>query len=424
VRRRIFGFLTTDTTVRMQSLVDSWPHFQDLSLRVKDNAWPALIISSVLSYLALVRFLRFRAINKLKDAYAPFVKDPYSMDYKKAHEIMRFSMLYEFPWMFFFGTSLALIKTYSIESGTALLVQTRQLTTDSNVGKRAEDTGVLISEFVVGSVDSERGLRALSKVNWLHRRYGSKVGNEEMIHTLAMFVLEPHRWIEENEWRPMTELEKVATFVYWKEIGNRMGIIGIPETLEKLMAWVESFEQVHMIYTENNRICAETTMNMYLRNIPWFLREFVRDAANSLLEPRVRLALGSPKPSWTAQKFASSILLGRRWIVGNLLLPRLYNKDVLAKPRSDGRLQRESFAFEPWYVKSSVLGRLGAWLWSGGRLNVGPKYKSDGYLPEELGPVEYEKSSKESVLKQAEAMKKYAQSGGAAVMGCPFSLKG
>jgi hypothetical protein len=65
---------------------------------------------------------------------------------------------------------------------TSLLVQTRQLTTEDKVGKRAEDTGVFIGEFIVGSVDSERGLRALSKMNWLHRRYGSKIGNEELTH--------------------------------------------------------------------------------------------------------------------------------------------------------------------------------------------------------------------------------------------------
>lgn len=35
----------------------------------------------------------------------------------------------------------------------------------------------------------------------------------------------------------MTELEKVAIFIYWKEIGNRMGIRDIPNTLEELELW-------------------------------------------------------------------------------------------------------------------------------------------------------------------------------------------
>jgi hypothetical protein len=87
--------------------------------------WPAFAISAGFSYVTLVWFFRFRAIRKLQHTYAAYAKDPYSMDYTTAHKIMRVSMLYEFPWMYFFGTSWALVKTYGIASGTPLLVQTR-----------------------------------------------------------------------------------------------------------------------------------------------------------------------------------------------------------------------------------------------------------------------------------------------------------
>lgn len=373
-------------------------------------------------YLFLVRFLRFRAVQRLQDAYAPFVKDPYSLDYQTAHEITKLAMLYDVPWTYFFGITWALIKTYGIASGTSLLVQTRQLTTEAKVGKRAEDTGVLLSEFVLGSVDSDRGMRALSKVNWLHRRYGAKVGNEEMIHTLAMFVLEPQRWIERYEWRPITQLEKVAMFIYWKEIGNRMGIKDIPPTLDKLQDWTESFEKEHMVYSDNNRICAEATIDLYLRNVPGLLKHFARNAANSLLEERVRLALGSPRPRLWVEHLVLYFLRLRAWVVGHLFLPRLYAKDIMPRPGPNGRLQRDNFAFEPWYVKNTGWMRLSARFQSNGRLTPGAEYKSAGYLPDEVGPIEYEKSSKEPVLKQAEAMKEYAAAGGAVAMGCPFTF--
>lgn len=32
-------------------------------------------------------------------------------------------------------------------------------------------------------------------------------------------------------------LERTATFILWKEIGHRMGIKDIPETLDELEAW-------------------------------------------------------------------------------------------------------------------------------------------------------------------------------------------
>lgn len=95
--------------------------------------------------------------------------------------------------MYAFRTQWALIKTYTVATGTRLLVQTRQLTSDSTVRKRAEDTSVILTEFLVGSMDSDRGSKALAKMNWMHRRYGSKIKQPELLHTLAMFVLEPIR---------------------------------------------------------------------------------------------------------------------------------------------------------------------------------------------------------------------------------------
>lgn len=214
--------------------------------------WTLLATGAVL-YLGLVQILRFRSLRNLNKTYAAYLHDPYSLDYKTAHQIMKRVILYETPFMFVFGTQWALLKTYTVAPGTGLLVQTRQLTSGSTVGKRAEDTGVILTEFLVGSMDSDRGSKALAKMNWIHRRYGNKIKQPELLHTLAMFVLEPIRWLKEREWRPLTGLEKVAIFRYWKEIGNRMGITDIPDTLEELEIWTVEYEKTNVYFTKNNR---------------------------------------------------------------------------------------------------------------------------------------------------------------------------
>lgn len=392
--------------------------YQDLS----PYKWPILLSSITIAYLTLVRLLRFRNVQKLQATYASYLQNPYTMSYQIAHKIMKTSMLEEYPWMFVFGTSWALVKTYSIASGTSLLVQTGQLASPSTVGKRAEDTGVFIGEFVIGSADSERGMRALAKVNWLHGRYGSKIGNDEMIHTLAMFILEPQRWIEKYEWRAMIELERVAAFVYWKEIGNRMGIKNIPATLEEMQAWVDEFEKTHMVYAETNRICAESTTNLFLRNVPSFMGGFVRKVAASFLEKRVRVATGTSEPPVWGPPLADSILHFRGWLIRHFFLPRFYAKDPLSIPDADGRLQRKEWLFEPWYIKSTRRNKVAAWFKTLGSLQPGHHFKEAGYLPEELGPVQYENISKESVLKQVEAMKLYVAEGGSVGVGCPFAF--
>jgi hypothetical protein len=381
--------------------------------------WSLLGIGVVL-YLGLVQTLRFRSLRKLNKTYAAYLHDPYSLDYKTAHQIMRRVILYETPFMYAFGTQWALLKTYTVASGTTLLVQTGQLTSDSTVGKRAEDTGVILAEFLVGSVDSDRGSKALAKMNWLHRRYGRKIKQTELLHTLAMFVLEPIRWLNDREWRPLTEIEKVAIYVYWKEIGNRMGIKDIPDTLEELEVWAAKFEEKNVYFTKNNQMCAEATMGLFLRNVPLVLRGFAQHAAVSLFDEQSRLALGYENPPLWIAKLVASVFHIRKLIIRHLFLPRLHELDPLAKPDSSGRLYRNAWAFEPWYVKSTVKSWLEGWFWTSGKVLPGPAYKSNGFLVEELGPVEYEKSSKEPVAKEAEEMQAYASKGGAVALGCPF----
>lgn len=358
----------------------------------------------------------------MEEKYAKYVHDPYSMDYKTAHEIMKLPMLYDMPFSYGFGTQWALMKTFAVSSGTSLLVRTRQLTTEAKIGKRAADTGAILSEFLIGSVDSDRGLKALSKLNWIHRQYSSKITNDEMIHTLAMFVLEPQRWIETYEWRPMTSLEKDATYIYWKEIGNRMGMKDIPATLKDCEKWTEEFEKTNIYYCESNRICAECAMNMSLKNVPGFMRGFVRHVIASFLEENVRDAIGiSSPPPWIAN-LVGFCFWTRGWLIQNLFLPRLAPLDMRAERSSDGRYHSKLLGPEPWYIKDTMWNRLKTWLATQGRLAPGPQFKSNGYLPEELGPVEFEKLSKKSVLREAEAMKQYAEEGGAAIVGCPFSI--
>jgi hypothetical protein len=145
--------------------------------------WRIVLPTLAILYLSLVQLLRFRAIRNMERKYAAYLSNPYKLNYKQAQEIMQLSLLHEFPFLFTFGTQWALIKSYGIASGTPLLVKTRQLADYSKAAKRAEDTGVLLGEFLVGDPDSERGRLAMSKLNWMHHRYDILEG--DYVHTLV-----------------------------------------------------------------------------------------------------------------------------------------------------------------------------------------------------------------------------------------------
>lgn len=116
------------------------------------------------------------------------------------------------PRLISVALSFALFNTYAIPSISKVLAGSKQLLLPENASRRAEDTGVILAELMAedGGLDGERATGALSRMNWLHRRYGSRITRDDLLYTLSLFIFVPTEWCEKFEWRPLTELEQEA----------------------------------------------------------------------------------------------------------------------------------------------------------------------------------------------------------------------
>ncbi|KAK2799544.1 hypothetical protein FQN51_006858 [Onygenales sp. PD_10] len=389
-----------------------------------DYSVSAYIIPSICLYLLLVRILRTRNLRQLQKQYGHYTHDPYSMDYKTAHKIVLQIAVREFPFTYGFGMQCGIIKSYGIPSTSKLLVQTRRLTSKAKVGKRIEDTSVFLGEMLVSGIDSPRGLLVLSKLNWIHRQYASRISNDELLYTLGLFILEPIRWIDTREWRQLSTIERVAIFIYWKEIGNRMGIHGIPGTLDELKRWNTAFEAGNMGFSETNRMCAAATVDASMRPRPRFMKGFGKRAMAWCMQDYVRPVLGMEEPSRGFSLGMMAFFQLRAFATRHLMLPRLFDPKRGRMDSVTKRIRRTRYFVEPWYVPETVWSTARKTLFGKSTSLPGPEYMSGGYLPEELGPVEYMERSRDAVFKEAEAMKEYVSDGGAAGVGCPFSFSG
>ncbi|KAI8804923.1 hypothetical protein BJ742DRAFT_775576 [Cladochytrium replicatum] len=88
---------------------------------------------------------------------------------------------------------LALFKTYSSPTISSLLHKTGEIR--RNAEKRAEDTGLLLSEPRENLNNPERSNAAISRIKKTHGRY--RITNDDMMYTLALYMHEPKRWITE-----------------------------------------------------------------------------------------------------------------------------------------------------------------------------------------------------------------------------------
>ncbi|KAF2637956.1 hypothetical protein P280DRAFT_456668 [Massarina eburnea CBS 473.64] len=398
------------------------------------------ILALVGGYLVLCKALRYRRRN------AQHAKFPYKnpedfskMTAEDAFEIVRYVMSLEFPFTGTKALEFALFRTYGIPTISKLLAQTQQLSTPQYAARRYADTGILIGEFLAQSPTSERANAALARLNFLHGRYqkAGKISNDDLLYTLALFVLEVERWIRLYEWRSLTPMEICAFGTHWKSIGDAMGIqyddlahgpssfTSGYEFFQDIQSWAQTYEEKHMVPDPYNRQLANETVRILTANVPNALMPQAEKLVVSLMYPRLRAAMlyDAPAPIYThLTEFA---LNARKFVLRHLTLPRpeclrfrLVSED---KDPVTGRYQRLVYSMEPWYVPAdgwNWLSPLEWFRWATGRaVPNGKQYKPTGFKISEIGPAKMEGKGIEECSEEFNRLMSAPRGA------CPFAFK-
>ncbi|KAI1638328.1 hypothetical protein F4809DRAFT_258917 [Biscogniauxia mediterranea] len=407
-----------------------------------------LLLASALAavYLALCRALRFRAERRVRarlgyaDADGCGREALARMTGAEAQQVLHFLAHYEFPLFSEVSLQFGLFKTYGIESISKLLVATRNLIDPIKSRKRYEDTAALIGEFVSNPPTSERHLRALARMNYLHsgHRSAGRISDADLLYTLSVFVLEPARWARLYDWRPLSDVERCAYGVFWKEVGDAMGIPyaavmgprrGGPwrdglAFADDLAAWAKDYEVAAM---RPSAVChkpAVTLIPMITYWLPWFAQPFATEVVCALLGDRVREAFMLPEPGPLAYAFLYSALCARKFALRHLALPRLSYLRRLTDPdpRTGRMRERYPYGNYPFYVEPTPWNRWGPGAWAarlcGGKVpgDDPDEFMPGGYTFEDLGPRD---RAGMGVDEMEADVKRMAASGHG---GCPFGL--
>lgn len=219
-----------------------------------------------------------------------------ALDAEKDHvQIVYLIGAYEFPWELQRSLEFALFRTFAVPSIAELLDKTGQF---QNAGqKRYDDTSLLIAEITEHGYDSERGRAAIRRMNQLHRRFD--ISNEDYLYVLSTFIFEPIRWNPILSWRPSTNQENRANYYFWREIGRRMNIRDIPESLEAFEAFNVEYERKHFRRTPHTERVGRASLATFTGWFPSSMHPLVRSAIYALMDDPLREAFGFPKmPAW------------------------------------------------------------------------------------------------------------------------------
>lgn len=142
-------------------------------------------------------------------------------------------------------------------------------------------------------------------MNYLHAGYqrSGHISNGDLLYTLSVFVTEPARFARLYEWRAFNDMERCAYGVFWKAVGDAMGIryegslkradAGWRDGLDffdDIAAWARDYEVHHM---KPSTVCAKPAralIPMITYWVPWFAKGFAEECVYVLLNDRAREA--------------------------------------------------------------------------------------------------------------------------------------
>jgi hypothetical protein len=243
------------------------------------------------------------------------LKEIRTLDPVKDHQrIVFLSTCYEFPFDTTRSLEFALYRTYCVPSISALLDQTGEFA--ARPQKRYDDTDLIVSELMEWGYDSDRGKRALRRMNQMHARFN--IANEDYLYVLSTFVFEPIRWNARWGWRRMCEQERLAMFYFWREVGRRMNIRQLPAAYEEFERYNVEYEKRHYRYTDANHRVGAATRDLFLSWFPRLLHPVARPAIYALMDDPLIEAFGFPRPSplmrrlvWEGLRARAKVL---RWL--------------------------------------------------------------------------------------------------------------
>ena len=186
-----------------------------------------------------------------------------------------------------------MFRTFCVPSISALLDRTGEFR--DRAQKRYDDTDLIVSEVMEWGYASERGRRAMRRMNQQHGRF--PIANDDFRYVLSTFIYEPIRWNARFGWRPMCEQERLSMFYFWREVGRRMGISKLPIDYSEFERFNIEYERRHFRYMESNRRVGAATVEMFASWFPRLVGPLVRRAIYALLDDSVIEGFGFPRPS-------------------------------------------------------------------------------------------------------------------------------
>lgn len=223
----------------------------------------------------------------------------------------RLTAMVELPWEHRFGWNLAYYRPFAVPRMANLLKHTGQM--QDHTVKRAHDTGLMMYELFEHGLGHPRARAVIRKLNRMHREWD--ISQDDYRYILTSFAVVPTRFIESFGWRPLSRVEREAAFRFYQAVGERMGIKSIPASYDGMSEYLDAYEEREACPSPNGQHLTDLTLPFLAARLPRPIRSRAPEIAGEFFNPRMRQALGLPKPRRSTRMGLRSALAARRALV-------------------------------------------------------------------------------------------------------------
>jgi hypothetical protein len=220
-------------------------------------------------------------------------------------------------WDTLMGLQLAFYSTYGVPAIAALLDQAGELL--ARPRKRALDTALLMLELVDHGFAHPQGQKVVQRLRRIHGRY--QIANADYLYVLSALMVVPTRWLQRYGWRKVCCHEQAATYWFYRELGQQLGIQHIPPSYQAVEQWFVAFEGEHLRLTPAGRRLMQASRVLLVGRFPRPLAPLAGALADVLLHDRLRGAVGIGAPPRPIRAALHLTLRMRARLLGLGLLP-------------------------------------------------------------------------------------------------------
>lgn len=213
---------------------------------------------------------------------------------KHYHELVRYLANHDAPLDYLIAGELAQIQTFGVPTISKILRRTKQY--QDHGTKRLDDTRAILVEIMKDTVHSQRGAHMVQHLNWIHGHY--EISNDDYLYTLALFLIEPDRWMSTFGYRKLTDVERHAAYLDFRDLGEAMNIKDIPADFESFKVWYQNYRRRNLEFHPDNKVVAQGLIDGMKPMVPFLLRPFIQSIMLVLLNDNELLdAIGMKRPS-------------------------------------------------------------------------------------------------------------------------------